>query len=92
MESLFHQMPKGFTQLTWKRANWVLASCDGQSTRAIAVSNGASDSFFGDRHHLLRLLMEGHMDCTEFTPAGVEFMRGLHCDIRDKTGRWYKMA
>lgn len=37
-------------------------------------------------------MREGHMDHSEFTPEGVEFMSGLYCDTLDNTGKWLKFA
>lgn len=72
------------TQITFKRANWVLVSTPNGSVHAKAVINGCSDSHFGDKWHLLRLLSERQISCEEFTPNGIGFMRGLYCEINSR--------
>jgi hypothetical protein len=72
----------GNIQITYRRANWILVGKEGEhDVRAVAVANGASNSHFGDRNHLKRLLNEGSMSFDEFTDAGIGFMRGLCCRL-----------
>ncbi|WP_127471959.1 hypothetical protein [Thiomicrorhabdus aquaedulcis] len=80
----------GEFQVTYKRANWITTALDSSGyTVSRAVVKGCSDSHFGDKWHLLRLLNEGHLSCEEFTPNGIGFMRGLCSHIKGYGYRIY---
>lgn len=64
-------------QITKKWANWILTESSGV-LRARAVKKGCSDTFYGDKYHLLKLLSEGAMSFDSFTEKGLEYMSGLY--------------
>ena len=49
------------------------------------------DSYYGDKHHLLKLMKEGYFKWEAITEAGLEMFQGIHSALMtDSTGKkWH---
>lgn len=63
-------------------SNWNLEIKKGYLMAVAKPGSGASDCFFGDRHHIAKLLNDKHDEYTKgWTEAGLTYLAGLQSVI-----------
>ncbi len=73
---------------TVKNSNWDICITHDDKLAAIAKGS-ASDSHFGDKNHIKRLMNAGFFDDNaEWTEEGLEYMYGIHSALTCELGSY----
>lgn len=83
------------TNCSPEQTNWQLFATEDNKVWSIAIVEGAKNSVFGDKRHLLNVLRRGGMKLQDFNEKGIEFLSGLNNRLIGEPGsgkEWWLLS